>query len=330
MGEALEVAKALVDPAVKLMHVVQSAIGKAYEPIHIRKMADAKAYEITTVAQAMRDSSDIPIVYDKGNLELDTTDFDMFVKRTQNRMAYQELTKQNNIEMVVDHAYNILKDEDAVTNAPVDSDWLLRFFNSVQDISNTEMQLLWAKILAGEVKQPSSSSLRTLETLRNITKEEATRFQKICDYIIKVGNHKCLPNYKSLFSISGICYQDILEMDECGLINSAGLLTFNLTIGKQRSILAKNKSYIVMTSNSNESEIKISVPQFPLTSAGTEISNLFDSIEQDDYFFQFGREVKKSSPNASVSVYKIISEVNGVINFESTDVISEKNTGDKS
>lgn len=330
MGEALEVAKALVDPAVKLIDIVQSAIGKAYEPRHIRKMADAKAYEISTVGQAMRDSSDIPIVYNKGNIELDTTDFDMFVKRTQNRMAYQELTKQNNIEMVVDHAYNILKDQDVVTNEPVDSDWLLRFFNSIQDISNTEMQLLWAKILAGEVKQPSSSSLRTLETLRNINKKEATRFQKICDYLIIMGNHKYLPNYQSLFSISGISYSDILEMDECGLMNSAGLLTLEKSIGKERALFAKNKSYIITTSHSNEGGIIISVPQFPLTAAGIEISRLFDSVEQNDYFIQFGREVKKSAPNATVCVYKIISEVNEMVNHELTDVISNEDTDGKS
>ena len=108
MGDFLEVAKVLVKPTEKLIDAVQGAIGKAYEPRHIRKMADAKAYEIAAIGQAMRDSSDIPIVYDKGAVGMDTTDFDNFVKRTQSRLAYQELTKQYNIEMVVDHAYDIL------------------------------------------------------------------------------------------------------------------------------------------------------------------------------------------------------------------------------
>ena len=63
MGEALEIAKVMVEPATKLIGAVQSAIGRAYEPRHIRRLADAKAYEISAIGQAMREASDIPITY---------------------------------------------------------------------------------------------------------------------------------------------------------------------------------------------------------------------------------------------------------------------------
>ena len=41
----------------------------------------------------------------------------------------------------------------SVANSDPDHDWTARFFNGVQDVSSKEMQLLWAKVLAGEVER---------------------------------------------------------------------------------------------------------------------------------------------------------------------------------
>lgn len=57
-------------------------------------------------------------------------------------------------------------------------DWFIRFFDSVGNISNAEMQNLWARILAGEIHNHGTFSLRTLETLRNMNQEEAILFKK--------------------------------------------------------------------------------------------------------------------------------------------------------
>ena len=162
MGEALEIAKVMVDPIKKLIEALQSAIGKVYEPRHIRNMADAKAYEISTVGQAMREFCDIPATYHDGQIQLDTTDSESLVERTKSRLAFQELTKQNNIESVVDQSYQMLEGEPMVSNEPVDQGWMLRFMDSVGDISDSDLQRLWAKILSGEIKQPKSYSLKEL------------------------------------------------------------------------------------------------------------------------------------------------------------------------
>jgi hypothetical protein len=45
-----------------------------------------------------------------------------------------------------------LKKENDVSDTPVDEDWIVRFFNVVEDISDEMMQQLWGRILAGEVK----------------------------------------------------------------------------------------------------------------------------------------------------------------------------------
>ena len=70
------------------------------------------------------------------------------------------------MEAVISNAYAELKDETAVADKSVDIDWISRLFNIVEDIGNEEMQYIWGKILAGEIKNPGKFSLRTLDTIR--------------------------------------------------------------------------------------------------------------------------------------------------------------------
>lgn len=142
MSNVLETAKVLVAPAEKLISVVQGAVGKWYEPRHIKNLADARAYEIETVSRALRENSDIPIIYENGVMTMDTNNFEELAKRAQRRLAYQELTKQENIEHVTTTAYELLQNEKEIPDAPVDQDWFLRFFNCIEDISNNDMQML--------------------------------------------------------------------------------------------------------------------------------------------------------------------------------------------
>ena len=94
--------QALSAPVTKLVEAVSNAIGKAYEPRYRRKMADAKAYEIKRIADEIRNNSDLPIIYNGTETLVDISDFDALRKRAGNRLAYQEMLKQENIENIVD------------------------------------------------------------------------------------------------------------------------------------------------------------------------------------------------------------------------------------
>ncbi len=324
MGEALEVARVMVEPATKLLEAVQSAIGKAYEPRHVRRLADAKAYEISVVGQAMRETSDIPITYKKGDIELDTTDFDSFIKRTQSRLAYQELIKQQNIEEVVDRAYQMLEGESPVINEPVDQGWLLRFMDSVEDISDLDLQKLWAKILSGEIKQPKSFSLRTLETLRNISSDEAKLFEQLCDYILVAGDKCFLPRYRSLEDTYKIAYGSILRLGECGLINADGMIGLTVNTVKGRTHITNNGK-IVIVAEAEDDQQKLSISQYPLTSVGVEIFKLLRHEVSDSYILDFAKELKKEEGNIKIKIraYSILEITDGQINFEEKDLLSD-------
>ena len=95
------------------------------------------------------------------------------------RILFQEQNRQVNIESVVRQAARQLG-SNTVANSEPDHNWTARFFNDVQDVSSHEMQSLWARILAGEVNQAGSTSIRTLAVLKNLDQATASLFRKFC------------------------------------------------------------------------------------------------------------------------------------------------------
>lgn len=118
------------------------------------------------------------------------------MSRAGHRLANQELKKQVNIENTLYETKNILEKEkengqDVASSEPVKDDFMTQFYNGVGEISDVDMQLLWAKLLAGEIKQPHSFSLRTLNKLKTMTTNGDKLFEKMVPYII---SNDCVVN----------------------------------------------------------------------------------------------------------------------------------------
>ena len=102
------------------------------------------------------------------------------------RIEFQERKRLMNVKSVVEGAADELGEKE-VSNHEPDPDWTARFFDCVQDVSSEDMQKLWARVLAGEVESPGRTSLRTLDTLKNLTKRDAEMFRDICQFIMGWG-----------------------------------------------------------------------------------------------------------------------------------------------
>lgn len=145
-------------------------------------------------------------------------------ERANNRVAYQNALHQVNLDSVVATAATVLTEEPAVTDKPVDQDWINRFFESAKLVSSEELQVLWGNILAGEIKQPGAYSLRTLEVMRNLTQREAHLFRTAANFAIKIGQ-ECmigLARYghgEMVSSSYGFGYNNVSELIDCGLVS---------------------------------------------------------------------------------------------------------------
>ncbi len=104
-------------------------------------------------------------------------------ERAEKRERLLKLRQQYNIESIMTLAMHYCPD--VANEGQPDPDWVERFINLAEDTSNHSMQQLWAKILAGETMQPGTFSIKSLQTLKQMTQREADALQKataLCGY----------------------------------------------------------------------------------------------------------------------------------------------------
>jgi hypothetical protein len=290
-------------PLEKLVDVISKGVGKLYEPRAIRKEAEAKAYELEIIEKAKSKA-----LQNHKDIEQDIID------RIEERILHRELKKQKNLDQINFIAADQLKNEKEVSEESVNEDWANRFFEYAEDISNEEMQNLWGKILAGEVKRPNSYSLRTLELLKNITKIEAEVFLKFARISITSQNTAFVVNDGSeyLKNEHGISYGDRLLMEEVGLM-TANDLTFKLrqAASNSRTVFVMGDTVVVVD---REANVPLqSIPILAFTKSGMELLGLTQHSPKQEYLDKLASLLKNEK--VKVSCAKIIEiKNNGTIN----------------
>jgi hypothetical protein len=251
----------LSEPLKRLIEVTAEGVGAISRPFLIKANAKAKAFEIQTIAQAIADSQKLlgTMKYEEGNLLIESAPNqdilpapeDDVEKRIVMRVAYQQAKKQSNIEQVVQHAADELKSEQEVTQEKPDSDWVSRFFDISEDISTDHMQILWGKILAGEIKKPGSYSLRTLELLKNINQQEAELFVRACKIAFATNDKVFIPNQddgKYLIEKFGLTFTDFLSLREIGLLVTNDLqFQLNASTENSQAVFTSGKTCIIIS-----------------------------------------------------------------------------------
>ena len=157
------------------------------------------------------------------------------LQRAQKRRKLALVRKQNNIESILGLAQHYCPP--VTSQGEPDPDWIERFLELAEDTSNSNIQKLWAKVLAGEVINPGSFSYKSLITLKHITPKEADVLQIATGCAGKSANdgfHQIItgsyltpsllnflsPNKKSYVNLSsaGLNYPDILTLIDIELI----------------------------------------------------------------------------------------------------------------
>lgn len=307
-------------PIDKLIDIVSNSVGKLSKPFFDRKDIDTKAYEIEKLAEARAKEMKIIAIAVKENFQITggieykdekiaisspkelpiETQQPILItpsleERTQDRLNFQEAKKQLNIENVTAFAAEELRNEQPITDEPLDEDWTTRFFKIAEEVSNEEMQALWGKILAGEIKQPKSYSLRTLELIRNLSKNEADVFMKVANFAIKSGSKNYLfegNDDKFLKDKCNINYTDIALLTEIGLIQPGAFVQHQLlqqTTDSQRVFIA-GSTVIIANIKANTPTIQLPVNVF--SNSGNELFKLINTTPPFDYLKYFANSFK--------------------------------------
>lgn len=207
----------------KLIEVVASGIGAIAAPWITRRNARADLDRARFEAQAKLDAKGIlegTKVFSEDGKLVDGTAIKCNQASSEeaeinNRISFQETKRQHNLHAITAKASENLDDE--VDDKEVDPDWIARFFGYAQDVTQEEMQILWSKVLAGEVSKPGSYSLMTLEVLRKLSRADARAFQQLSPFLVADALYT---NSKVLLA-AGISYDSVLYMDELGLLRAS-------------------------------------------------------------------------------------------------------------
>jgi uncharacterized repeat protein (TIGR03899 family) len=303
----------LSKPITKFIEVCSIGLGKITEPYLIKRRAEAKAYEIDTISKALSDNQNqigLPnTTYEDGKIEiamnkdnLIENDFQLIKNEILERKYYQELKKEGNINNTLNFTMKELESENEVSDEKVDEDWINRFFNTIENISNEQLQQLWAKILAGEIKQPNSYSLRTLDLLKNLSFKEAELFSKIGQLAINSNNkmYFIIADDSMLLDKFNISFDEILQLKNLVLIHSNTLdITIGLTnkVTNSHLIYAQNVIKIVRS----ETAPLITIPIYDFTDIGKELLSLVNIEDNQEYLNQI---ITRLNTSENIEIYK--------------------------
>ena len=290
----------LSQPLTKLIEVVSAAVGAHYRPRAMRAEADARAYEIKTIARAEAEATvetqNIQIAAVTDRIQLMLRDHPELAERARQRLLAREIEGQLNVESIADCASRALPP--AVSQEPVSADWRRKFFLEAENVCEVDLQLLWGKVLAGEVAAPGAFGLRTLDTLRQLSRAEAELFRHACA-IAMDGGWIAIPGFNLNTSLQpfGLTYSDILSLRDAGLILDGDHIHKDFrpneppTEPANQSTVLCNNSVLIEFSGPPSGSLKI--PALVFTRAGQELQRLIEPNETPSYLSALGSTLRQ-------------------------------------
>ena len=213
----------------------------------------------------------------------------------------REIRGEVNVSKAILSAEAALADDPQAPPArTVDEDWLFRWRDAASLVSSEELQALWGRVLAGEIKSPGSFSLRTLEFLKNISHEEALQIAKLAPFVLS-NSH--IFNDKKLLDSEGITFSFLLDLQNLGItcgVDSNGLLLQAPSDNPDmfKSVLSSHDRALLVTHEDASKTLRLR--SYGLTSLGQQICELGSFESHEIYLRNMGQVICKQGFNVVV------------------------------
>lgn len=256
--------------AEKLIGEISKGIGTLYRPCAIRNEGKAEAATILAIelakGQAEEQKKELALAGQLNRIALLVSHDPEIIARAKARLALQEIQGQLNIEGIADAAIKYMPEQ--ATEEPLSDEWRQRFFKYAADVSTTEMQEIWAKLLAGEVAQPKSFAVRSLDVLHNLSHNDAVIFSRLSALCFNwpFNGPAKVSDENSAFGSFDVSYNDLMTLREAGLLSYAD--NIRMSFAPQAHITFRfHGAFINLVPNAN-SRVFLNLP---LTQAGIDL-----------------------------------------------------------
>lgn len=221
-----------------------------------------------------------------------TIDLPAAIEAAARQTIEESVKRQLNVASAIIHAEESLsEDPQEPPQRKIDDDWLYRWRDYAGDVSEEEMQRLWGKLLAGELKAPGSYSLRCLDFLRNLSQDEAKTIEKLSRFAIEGvvwrGDAK-------LFESEEISFSTLLEMQDLGVISgveSVGIETTWKTNAADKFVKALMSNGKVLVAQHDDANRELKLEVYLLTSLGRQILKLGKFEPHVEYLTKLGQAI---------------------------------------
>lgn len=247
----------IAKPADTLIKKISQAVGGIFSPYQIRRIAKAEA--------------EAAII--KAHTEIQITDLH---RRAMHRFIEEEAQRQQNMEEISNKALPQLKD--GSDPGAMENDWVTNFFDKSRIVSDTQMQELWARVLAGEANAPGSYSKRTVNFLSDLDKRDAVLFQALCSFGWFVGPFTPLlfDSQAAIYNDLGLNFNTLTHLDNIGLIQFNSLSGFVRTSLPKRFVVTYCGRPLILTME-KEKDNQLNIGRVLLSQVGQELASVCES-----------------------------------------------------
>ena len=205
-----------------LIEKVSNAVGRPFEPWQIKRIAKAKV-----VAEIIKAEAEAKVAMIKKQSDIKITDLE---RRAMHRLIKEEAQRQKNMEEITIKSLPHLKE--SAKPESMEDDWITNFFNRSRMVSDSEMQDLWALVLAGEANTPETYTKRTVNCVSELDKTDAELFSNLRNFwwVIDANFMPLVFDVQAeIYNKYGINFTALSDLESIGLIRFDGFVGFKLT-----------------------------------------------------------------------------------------------------
>ncbi|EJL6905494.1 DUF2806 domain-containing protein [Vibrio cholerae] len=281
--------------------LVDKGIGGILQPWQERRIGesrlDLKRQEILKIAEAERLAEDIR----NGNVQFESPQLENFLENRQGRIeptlgveyvvrnsfgknVSENIRKEANVAKSILIAEDLLADDATPVNeSKIEDDWLFNWQEYAGRVSSEDLQQLWGKILAGEIKSPGSYSYRTLDFLKTLSKADAEVIAIAAQFVVEGVIFR---DHDEILEKAGINFATLMYLQELGILSGVEAigLAFEWRSSQQSHFIKGLISYnhCLILEHDNPQEVA-SKSVYVVTTIGKEVLSLAQFGANKDY-----------------------------------------------
>jgi hypothetical protein len=215
------------------------------------------------------------------------------------------IRREVNVAKAVTYAEQHLKDDaQQPPENKIEDDWLFRWRDYAGEVSSEQLQILWGKLLAGELKSPGSYSLRALEFLRNLSPSEAKEIALLSRFVLQ---DIVVRSQRQILEEEGISFGFLLRMQELGVVS--GVEAIGLSVQYKSNETTRfiqvfcSHGRVLLATHEDPNKI-LSLESYNLTDVGRQILRLGIFAPHEKYLRKVGEQLKSQGFSVNLGSYR--------------------------